>query len=252
MEKALVEGLEKLGLAEKEAKVYLACLELGASGASEIALQSDLPRTLIYDILERLIDIGIISYAVRGKNKAFSAAEPRELIRIAQEKEQAVQEILPALTRLQKYEGAKGVKVEVYEGIEGMKTVMNAILRSGVREFVAYGSSKSSIPIMPAFIEEWHVRRAKQKVFFRALYNDSPEAHARVQEFKHTFAHAAFRFMPVHINSPTATLIYGDFVVLQTWTKEPFSVVIESKAMAANQKRYFEELWKLAKPVRKQ
>jgi hypothetical protein len=124
---------------------------------------------------------------------------------------------------------------------------MNEILRSGIKEFYAYGSSKSSVPIMPAFIEEWHARRAKQRVLFHAIYNDTPEAHVRVKEFQHTLIHAVYRFMPIHIHSPTATIIYGNCVMLQSWTKEPFAVVIESKEMAANQKRYFEELWKIAK-----
>ena len=51
-----IKALEKFGLSEKEAKVYLACLELGEDTASDISLKSNLPRTLIYDILEKLID----------------------------------------------------------------------------------------------------------------------------------------------------------------------------------------------------
>ncbi len=52
--------------------------------------------------------------------------------------------------------------------------------------------------------------------------------------------------MPIELESPTATLIYGNKVVLQLWTKEPFAVLIEEERMAENQKRYFEELWKIA------
>ena len=49
----ITNSLEMFLVSEKEAKVYLACLELGNSLASEISLKSKLPRTLIYDILER-------------------------------------------------------------------------------------------------------------------------------------------------------------------------------------------------------
>ncbi|MBI2146699.1 hypothetical protein HYU22_05140 [Candidatus Woesearchaeota archaeon] len=243
----MIEKLLKFGLAEKEAKVYLSCLELGDAVASDIALKSNLPRTLVYDILERLIDLGLVSYAIKTNKKVFRAADPEELLRIIHEKEEAVKEVLPELKRLQKIEGVKRPKVEIYEGKEGMKTVMNDILRSGAREFLAYGSSKSSFPIIPAFMEEWHQRRAKQKVFMRVLYNDSPEARKRVKQFIHTFKHAEYRFMPIKVHSPTATLIYSNRVVLQSWTGEPFSVMIENEEMARNQKRYFEELWKIAK-----
>src|SRR3989338_11363254 len=127
----MIEKLLKFGLAEKEAKVYLACLELGDSVASDIALKSNLPRTLVYDILERLIDLGLISYAIKANRKVFRAADPDEFLRIAHEKEEAINEALPELKRLQKIKGVKRPKVEVYEGKEGMKTVMNDILGSG-------------------------------------------------------------------------------------------------------------------------
>ena len=56
-----------------------------------------------------------------------------------------------------------------------------------------------------------------------------------------------YKFMPIELESPTATIIYGGKVILQSWTKNPFAVLIEDAQMAENQKRYFEELWKIAK-----
>lgn len=242
----IIQALKKSGLSEKEARVYLACLELGDSLASEISLKSDLPRTLIYDILERLIDLGLVSYAIRDNKKYFSSADPNELIRIIKEKEKAIAEILPNLENLQKVKGTKRPKVEIYEGKEGMKTVMDEILRSGVKEFLSYGSSRSSYEVIPGFMLDWHKRRIKQKVMFKVIYNNTKSAREKVRKIK-TLQLAKYKFMPIELESPTATLIYGDKVVLQSWTKEPFSVVIENENMAENQKRYFAELWKLAK-----
>lgn len=240
-------SLEKFGLSEKEAKTYLACLELGESSASDISLKSSLPRTLIYDLLERLIDIGIVSYTIKENKKYFHAVNPEEFLNILKEKEESIKRVMPFLIELHKSKGVKRPKVEIYEGIESMKTVMNDILRSEIKEFYAYGSSKSSIAVFPAFIEEWHERRAKQGVFMKAIYNNTIEAHERVRSYVHTFKKAAYRFMPITVHSPTAVIIYGDKVVLQSWTKDPFAVVIESNEMAANQKRYFDELWKISK-----
>ncbi len=243
----IVENLKKFGLSEKEAKVYLACLELGDSLASEISLKSNLPRTLVYDILERLIGLGLISYAIKNNKKYFRAADPRELLRILREKERAVTHILPTLENLQKIKGIKRPKVEIYEGKDGMKTVMDDILRSGVKEFLAYGSSRSSYEIIPAFIEEWHKQRIKKKVIMRIIYNDTKEARKKVKRFTKSLKFTEYGFMPITLESPTATMIYANKVVLQSWTKEPFAVVIEDEEMAENQKRYFGELWKIAK-----
>lgn len=67
-----IEALNKFGLSEKEAKAYICCLELGDSLASEISSKSNLPRTLVYDILERLIDLGLISYGACLKNNSLN------------------------------------------------------------------------------------------------------------------------------------------------------------------------------------
>src|SRR4030042_4611754 len=240
----ILESLKKFGLSEKEARVYLACLELGASLASDISLKSNLPRTLIYDILERLIDLGLISYSIRDSKKYFMASSPKELIRMIKEKEEAIKEILPQLGELEKVHGIKRPRVKIYEGKDGMKTVMNDILRAGVKEFLAYGSSRSSFEVILAFMEEWHKERIKRKVIMRILYNNTKEAREKVKTRTESLKYVNYKFMPIELESPTATLIYADKVVLQSWTKEPFAVVIENKDMAENQKRYFEELWK--------
>ena len=150
----VLHSLKKFGLSEKEGKVYLSCLELGETTASDIAIKSNLPRTLVYDILERLIDLGLVSYNIKTNKKHFISAEPQELLRILKEKEESIKEVLPNLEELQKLKGVKRPKVEIYEGKEGMKTVMNNILRSKVTEFRAYGSSRSSFEVIPAFMDE--------------------------------------------------------------------------------------------------
>lgn len=243
----LVENLKKFGLAEKESKVYLACLELGDSTASNISVKSNLPRTLVYDILERLIEFGLVSYSIKNNKKYFKASDPRELIRILEEKQKAVFFILPKLKSLQKEKGSVRPKVEIYEGKDGMKTVMNDILNSNVKEFLAYGSSRSSYEIIPAFMDDWHKKRIKKKIVMRIIYNNTKQARNKVKKLKSSLDYTKYKFMLIELESPTATLIYTNKVVLQSWTKEPFAVMIEDREMANNQKKYFEELWKIAK-----
>ncbi len=242
----VIESLENFGLSKKESKVYLACLELDDSLASDISLKSNLPRTLIYDLLERLIDLGIVSYAIKNNRKYFRAAHPQELIRILKEKEKTLQEVLPQLEKLHDVKGTNRPKVGVYEGIEGMKTIMEDILRSNTKEFFAYGSSRSSFELIPGFILDWHKRRIKNKIFFRVLYNNTKESREKIKKYPVTLKYAEYRLMPIELESPTAVLIYADKVVFTSWTKDPFGVMIENNEMSKNQKNYFQELWKIA------
>lgn len=243
----IIQSLKKFGLSEKEGRVYLSCLELGETTATDISIKSNLPRTLVYDILERLINLGLVSYNIKANKKHFISAEPKELLRILKEKEESIKEVLPNLEELQRLKGVKRPKVEVYEGDEGMKTVMNDILKVGVKEFLAYGSSRSSFEIIPIFMGHWHKERIKRKVIMKILYNNTLSAREKVKRKPESLKYAKYKFMPIKLESPTATLIYDHKVVLQSWTKEPFAVMIEDEEMANNQRRYFDELWKIAK-----
>jgi sugar-specific transcriptional regulator TrmB len=239
-----IEALQKFGLSEKESKVYLANLELGETTATDISLKSNLPRTLVYDILERLIDLGLISYSIKSNKKFFLASDPKELIRILKEKENNISVIMPSLEKIYKTKGLKRPKVEIYEGIEGMKTMMNNILRSEIKEFYGYGSSRSSYEVIPAFMDEWHKERVKKKIIMKVLYNNTYQTREKLKSLPKTMKYLSFKLMPIELESPTATVIYSDKVVFQNWTKEPFAVVIENIEMAKNQMKYFEQLWK--------
>ncbi len=245
----ILQSLSKFGLSEKESRTYLACLEIGDSSASEISLKSDLPRTLVYDLLERLIDIGLVQYSIKDNKKYFHSANPKELIRILKEKEKAVSEILPYLENLKVTGGKARPKVEIYEGKEGMKTVMSEILRSGTKEFLAYGSSRSSWEIIPSYMPVWHEERARLKIKTKIIYNNTEATKIKVDKYKSSLKYVQYRAMPIQVDSPTATGIYANKVILYSWAKDPFAVVIEDEEMAKNQKRYFEELWKIAKRI---
>ncbi len=75
----------------------------------------------------------------------------------------------------------------------------------------------------------------------------SKEAREKIKHKPTSLRYVTYKFMPITLESPTATIIYAGKVVLQSWTKNPFAVLIEDEQMAENQKRYFEELWKIAK-----
>ena len=136
------------------------------------------------------------------------AAEPKELLRILKEKEESIKEILPNLEELQKLKSVKRPKVEIYEGKEGMKTVMNDILKLGVREFLSYGSSRSSFEVIPTFMEHWHKERIKRKVVMKILYNNTKSAREKVKKKTESLKYTKHKFMPIELESPTATLIF--------------------------------------------
>lgn len=245
MEK-LINALEKFGLSEKEAKVYLACLEIEESTAYEIAIKTHLHRTLIYDIFKRLIEQGIASSINKNKKKYFSVVDPEELIQILKEKEKILSENLKDLKKLQKNK-IELPKVKVYMGIEGVKSTLDDILKSKIKEFYSFGSSGTSFKILPYYIQNWHIKRIRRKIKGKMIYNDTEETRKRLKEYSKTLELINYKFLPIQFNSPTVFVIYNSKLIMIYWSKEPVAIVIESKDIAKNQLFYFKQLWKIAK-----
>ena len=74
--------LEQLGLNEKEAKVYLACLQLGKAAVLLIAKKAALKRPNTYLILEALSAKKLISIVIEGKKKYYTAESPTKLLQL--------------------------------------------------------------------------------------------------------------------------------------------------------------------------
>lgn len=242
-----IEALKKFGLAEKEAKVYLTLLGVGQALASEVAKKTNIQRQLIYDLFERLIEAGLVSFVIKDNKKYFKAAPPEQLIALLKEKQEAINEVIPELKKIEAFEEHKKPKIEVYEGVEGMKTILNEVLRIEKKELIVYGSSKSSFEVMPLFMENWHNRRIQQKLKVRIIYNQTEKTEKRIKKFDHTLKLMEVRFLPVEATTPTATLIYANKIALIVLLKdEPYATLIESKELKKNYEEYFENIWRIA------
>jgi sugar-specific transcriptional regulator TrmB len=242
--------LEKIGLKEKEAKVYIELLKEGQSIANNIAKKTNILRSSVYDYLEVLLDKGFITYAIISGKKYFQAVDPQKILDSFEEKknaeEETLKQIIPELTSL-KNMAEKKANVEVFEGKEGMKSVMSYILKDNPKEILIYGSSGVSHKLLPFFMEHWHKQRIKQKIPIRIIYNSVPETKERIKKGP-SLALAKIRFFPVKDVSLTGTIMYNNKVLITIWNPEsPLSVSIESKEISKNYKDNFEILWGASK-----
>ena len=75
-----IEALRKAGLTEGESRVYLALLKLGPTTTGPLIGLSDVTKSFIYRILDKLIKKGLVSYVIKEKTKYFQAAPPTTLL----------------------------------------------------------------------------------------------------------------------------------------------------------------------------
>ena len=132
----LTETLVKFGLSDKEAKVYLALLELEVAGANEIAKKAEINRSSTYVVLEALQKRGLVSVSAGKSLKKYIVAPPEKIAQLAEraakrelEVSQEVSSIIPDLKSL--YKGTKSKpRIRVYEGRESIISCMEETLKN--------------------------------------------------------------------------------------------------------------------------
>ena len=231
-------ALRNIGLSEAETAVYLALLKLGSSPVSAIKEESRVHRTNIYDLLERLLNKGLVNYVIKNNVKYFNTTEPVKLLDYIKEKEDTVKDILPQLTQLTKFHKDQ-IKVEVYKGVEGVKTILNDVLRVG-KDYVIFGIDETMFKEkLGPFMDQFFRKEKKLGFKERILTRDNVE-------FVYEYDTAMYRYLPKESFNPTPTYVYGENVAILIW--EPFSVIkIQNAALADSYAKYFEMLWNLAK-----
>jgi len=66
---------EYLGLSEYEAKIYVSLVEAGQTKARTLSILSGVPRTKVYSVLRKLIDMGLVT-EIPGEPRRFSPTPP--------------------------------------------------------------------------------------------------------------------------------------------------------------------------------
>ncbi len=243
---AELQVLEELGLSEAEAKVYLALLEIGSTLAGPVIKKTGLHRGTTYQILQRLIEKGLVSYVIKAGKRYFEAADPNRFLQILKEKEEKINEILPSL-KLKRETSKEKQEVNVYSGYLGIKTACENILEElkDGGEYLDFGVSGLFRNVMGPYWDQWQRKKKKYNIKAKCIFDETlKEKNPRL--LKDYFGKA--RFHPKEFKSPTDTMIYNDKIVLFIWTaKPPIAIVIQNKDNAGGYRSQFNLMWKLAK-----
>ena len=240
------EELIKIGLSNREADAYLALLQLQEATVKEVADKTKESRTHLYDTLKSLIDRGLVSYVIKNDTKYFHAAPPEKLLDYLKEKEASIFNILPNLKELHKPKFKKPT-VEVYEDKEGMKTILNDIVRTK-KEWLAISSTGRGPQVLHEFfIERFHKERVKNKIKLKVLCNSTLQGKKRGKEFSQ-YPLTEVKYLPETHQSPTTIYIYGDKTAILMWltVDKPFAILIGNPEISNSFRSYFNLLWKLS------
>ncbi|HIH31176.1 TPA: hypothetical protein HA235_00565 [Candidatus Woesearchaeota archaeon] len=240
--------LKDIGLTDAEIKVYLELSKVDSAMASEIAEKINIYRTNVYDLLEALIEKGLVSYIIKFNRKHYVASRPNKLLDFLKEKEEKIktqqseiQQLIPILLNL-KQPKEEELKAEIYRGKEGLKNLLNDMLDEG-QEIYYLGYSGISQNIIPYFLIHWHKRRVKLKIKRKILTKEQMRDSDAIKK-----PLTQVKFLPDSYNIPISIMIYGNKMwVIVPSDNDHISLLIESKKLAKSFLNYFNELWDVAK-----
>lgn len=235
----LEEVIRDAGLSRNEATLYLALLSLGPSLVAALAQKTKLNRTHIYDRLRHLLERGLVSYTIRAGKKYFAATPPEKLVQMLHEKELRLKAALPSFSALQKQRSA--VEIEVFQGKEGLKTLLQDCLREQQPMFVL-GFRGIVAKETDFFYQQYSRKRLKLGIRRRVLADSTAQRSPFLRD-----ALTTVRFLPPHYHSSAGLWVYGNNTVLFLPEDELSMIRIVSRKTAQFYKTYFRLLWKHAR-----
>ncbi len=235
------------GLTEKQAKVYLAALELGQASVQAIAEKARIERTNTYDSIESLVEKRLMSITTSGKKHLFIAESPDILGRILDDKKAELKQLLPELQSIFNVSEVKP-RIRFYPGVEGFKTVYADTLTCQEKNMAGIFAMKDFLEIAGRdFLERMVEGRVKRGINLKVIRSQEREVAGLHETSKQEMRD--LRYSPLGLVFPISTFVYDNKVIYLSSKKETFGLIIESKDIAQAHKNYFEALWQISKPV---
>jgi sugar-specific transcriptional regulator TrmB len=227
-------------------------IELGETTVGPLIKKSEVASSKIYELLDKLMEKGLVTTFNENKNKKFKPISPERLYDYIEdkkkslvEKQQKLKQIMPELKK--KYESKqKEFEVEVFKGYKGVYNAfieMISEMSKGEEYLVVGGGDKPSTnERTKLFFENIHQKRSKKGIILKILFSEARrKSYKEMSLFPHTIA----RYLST--GTPSTINIYNDTTVLLTMSPVPAAIRIRDKNITTSYRRYFNDMWKNSK-----
>lgn len=241
--------LKKIGLSDKEAKIYLTSLSRGPETAPNLAKLAGIVRPTAYVIIDALIKKGLMSSYDQEKKTYFMAESPEHLLSLLRmqkkeidENEREVMRLIPELNALANIKGEKP-KVRVFEGKEGLKTVIESILKSKVKSISGIVPIDRLFGLFPAKEHGEYMAspRVKKQIKARMIYTNpgGPIYKEKDPLNLRDSLYISNKELPFKCGID----IYGNTVAFYSYRGNIMGVVIENEDIAQTMQKMFDMIW---------
>ncbi|MEI7741276.1 MAG: helix-turn-helix domain-containing protein [bacterium] len=230
--------LGSLGFSDAESRVYFEALKCGPSTVLELSKLTRLSRQSVYEALEKLTGISMISSFEEKGRRVFIAEHPSKLAWLLTRREQELHELREEVSlkikELERVMGGNRPRVHVYTGREGVRAILHDI---------ESGATKGEI----LEIADLNAMRKVLKPEDLAPLRDALQRHGIVSkglcagEFAPNAAQPERYHLPEYYKDfGTDIMIMGDKIAMVTFEGDMCSVLIESPTLAKTMRILFE------------
>ncbi|MEK6964248.1 MAG: helix-turn-helix domain-containing protein [Nanoarchaeota archaeon] len=245
-----LKNLKELGLSEGQISVYSATLDLGTSTLNSIHEKTGIERRNIYDILNKLIERGFISYTVENGKRAYQCTSPSNVLEEIKRKKEALDILEKETSKIMNMFNLSKPKIraEVYRGDDALKALLEESLNYK-ESFWIGGNSEVYNTNLKAWFNHWMARRVEKRHMMYDLVDHGTWLDGLKPNDKaaHKKSHYQYCALPKNLASPLIIVIFGNKVAQVLWSKQPFAFVLESEEIKESFMKYFHYFWKKPK-----
>jgi sugar-specific transcriptional regulator TrmB len=237
------ESLEKLGLTKPQAKAYISLIKEGNLTPPALANKIKESRSNTYKILDRLIELGLVTRREEQKKFVYRPESPVALERLARDArnealahEKQIKDHMPTLLSYF-YTFSEQPGIRFFRGEAGIKEVFNDIVRTGKTQYLLRSPSDISFYDSEFFA---NLRKKKVKAGIQTIAltpNVSSANHDPSIDAQNNLLRT---WLPK--NAYTANVewsTYGDKVAIISYGHEAIATIIESPQIAEGFRQVF-------------
>jgi sugar-specific transcriptional regulator TrmB len=241
----LLKNLEKLGLTEKEARVYIYLVgRIQEIGSSKIVSATGLHGQYVYTALEALEGKGLVKHVIKNNRKKWSANPPKRIESLIDEKRIVANSVRDTLEKMFAYQIEQ--EFEVYQGED--QFIANEFQMIEDAEQDSYidiigGEGNSYAKLLGEDRKLYNEKSISKNISVRFI--GTAEQKGYLTETKKTRPNFDFRIMPGFNTSKVSTSIYPNHIQFQIYGDPVLTFKIKSPHIAQDYRTFFESLWAL-------
>jgi sugar-specific transcriptional regulator TrmB len=198
-----------IGLTLNEAKIYYAILKQNPATIEQITKETKVHRRNIYDVLDRLLDKGLVSKVFKNESSQYIPVNPVKLSEVLSQKQNRFDKFLPELIKV--FEAQKIEETAyIYKGIQGFKNYLNEILKS--KNFYSIGAKGEWFdPVIADFMQDFWQKKKEYNINSMLLFDNSAKS---IPQIAATHNPSSYKFLKPEFDTDSVIDIFDDHIVI--------------------------------------